>query len=77
MPNDLPGLLAKHPSITCLAFNGAKSHDTFMKHFKVHIAMDGLVKLKLPSTSPIPTRTMRTAADRIEAWRVLLPYLRG
>lgn len=76
VPNDLPGLLADHPSVRALIFNGAKSHDTFMKYFKNHPAAAGLNKLKLPSTSPIPTRTMRTTADRIEAWRVLLPFLK-
>ncbi|MFC4811973.1 DNA-deoxyinosine glycosylase [Paenibacillus sp. GCM10023250] len=75
VPNDLPGLIAEHPGIRCLAFNGAKSHDTFMKYFKDHPAFAEVAKLKLPSTSPIPTRTMRTTADRIEAWRALLPYL--
>ncbi|QHT58869.1 DNA-deoxyinosine glycosylase [Paenibacillus lycopersici] len=76
VPNDLPGLIAEFPGIRCLIFNGTKSHDTFMKYFKTHPALAELTKLKLPSTSPIPTKTMRSTADRIEAWRALLPYLR-
>lgn len=76
LPNDLPGLLADHPGIRCLAFNGTKSHDTFMKFFRHHPCAAGLYKLKLPSTSPIPTKTMRNTADRIAAWRVLSPYLK-
>ncbi|NBD27044.1 DNA-deoxyinosine glycosylase [Paenibacillus glycinis] len=75
VPNDLPGLLADYPGVHGLIFNGAKSHDTFMKYFKDHPGLADLAKLKLPSTSPIPTRTMRTTADRIEAWRALMPYL--
>ncbi|WP_258171077.1 DNA-deoxyinosine glycosylase [Paenibacillus sp. R14(2021)] len=75
-PNDFPGLLAAYPGLRCLAFNGTKSHDTFKKYFGGRPEFAALAKLKLPSTSPIPTKFMRTTADRIEAWRVLLPYLK-
>ncbi|MBP3965958.1 DNA-deoxyinosine glycosylase [Paenibacillus lignilyticus] len=74
-PNDIPGLLAEYPEISCIVCNGAKSHDTFLKYFKSLPELGGITLLKLPSTSPIPTAAMRTTADRIEAWRILLPYL--
>ncbi|SEO84562.1 DNA-deoxyinosine glycosylase [Paenibacillus sp. OV219] len=76
VPNDLPGLAKMHPSLRCLAFNGTKSHDTFKKYFRDDPIFDGMARLKLPSTSPIPTKHMRNTADRIEAWRVILPFLK-
>lgn len=74
-PNDIPGLLARYPGIVCIACNGSKSYDTFNKYFGSHSLCAHIPLLKLPSTSPIPTPRMRTTADRIEAWRALLPYL--
>ncbi|RAP73474.1 DNA-deoxyinosine glycosylase [Paenibacillus montanisoli] len=75
LPNDIPGLLEEHPGIRCIACNGTKSHDSFRKSFGSLPEQNGLTLLKLPSTSPIPTPAMRTTEDRIEAWRILLPYL--
>ncbi|MFB9330683.1 DNA-deoxyinosine glycosylase [Paenibacillus aurantiacus] len=77
LPNAIPELLAAYPGIRCLAFNGSKAHDTFMKHFRHHPCTEGRAVLKLPSTSPIPTPRMRGAADRIEAWRPIVGYARG
>lgn len=76
-PNPIPELLDAYPGIRCLAFNGSKAHDTFMKHYRHHPCTEGRVLLKLPSTSPIPTPKMRGAADRIEAWRPIVEYARG
>ncbi|WP_308637270.1 DNA-deoxyinosine glycosylase [Paenibacillus silvisoli] len=75
LPNDIPGLLAEYPSVRCIACNGTKSYDTFRKNFGSLLEQHGITLLKLPSTSPIPTPAMRTTEDRIEAWRILLPYL--
>ncbi|GFN34019.1 DNA-deoxyinosine glycosylase [Paenibacillus xylaniclasticus] len=73
--NDIPGLLKRYPSIRCLALNGTKAHDTFMRHFGKTDAARRVVCLKLPSTSPVPTRTMRNLDDRLAAWRAIVPYL--
>ncbi|MBW7477772.1 DNA-deoxyinosine glycosylase [Paenibacillus oenotherae] len=76
LPNDLPGLLERYPGIRCIACNGAKSHDTFSKYYGGHPSVrDRIALLKLPSTSPIPTQRMRTTGDRIEVWRVIVPFL--
>ncbi|CAH1199357.1 hypothetical protein PAECIP111893_01330 [Paenibacillus plantiphilus] len=75
LPNDIPGLLARYSGVVCVACNGSKSHDTFKKYYGSDPICHRIALLKLPSTSPIPTQRMRTTADRIEAWRALLPYL--
>ncbi|MBB3114659.1 TDG/mug DNA glycosylase family protein [Paenibacillus phyllosphaerae] len=74
-PNDIPGLIARYPNIKCLAFNGGKAYDTFKKHYGKHPELSGLPQLRLPSTSPIPTKAMRNTEDRIGAWQVLVPYV--
>lgn len=74
LTNDIPGLLARYPGIRCIAFNGSKAYDTFRKAFGGHPALAGVELVKLPSTSPIPTKHMRNLEDRIEAWRVIVPY---
>ncbi|WP_240647623.1 DNA-deoxyinosine glycosylase [Paenibacillus nanensis] len=74
IPNDFPGLLAQYPGIRCIAFNGGKAFDTFRKAFGKHPAFAHIAKLKLPSSSPIPTKHMRNLEDRIGAWRVIVPY---
>lgn len=78
-PNDFPGLLAHYPGIACIAFNGSKAYDTFRKYY----GKDGgalprkVALLKMPSTSPIPTKHMRNLHDRVEAWKSIFPYALG
>ncbi|WP_049868708.1 DNA-deoxyinosine glycosylase [Paenibacillus sp. D9] len=76
VPNDLPGLAASYPSLQALAFNGSKSYEIYRKHFAGHPGLAHLDLLRLPSSSPIPTPAMRTLEDRLEKWRMLLPYLK-
>ncbi|OUS69795.1 DNA-deoxyinosine glycosylase [Paenibacillus sp. MY03] len=79
LPNDFPGLLEHYPGIVCIAFNGSKAFDTFRKYY----GKDGgalprkVALLKMPSTSPIPTKHMRNLHDRVEAWKTILPYAQG
>ena len=77
VPNDLPGLVEKHPTLQALAFNGTKSYSIYRKYFEGHPELARLALLRLPSSSPVPTPAMRNLEDRIQAWRVLHPYLRS
>lgn len=77
IPNDFPGLLSDYPGIRCIAFNGSKAYETFRRAFGKHPRMEGIALLKLPSTSPIPTKYMRNLEDRIVAWRQIVPYAKG
>lgn len=74
IPNDIPGLLVRFPGIRCVALNGSKAYDTFRKAFNRHQALEQVALLKLPSTSPIPTKHMRNLEDRINAWQAIKPY---
>lgn len=75
VPNDFPGLLERYPGIRAIAFNGSKAYDTFRKAFGDHPSLRHVEKLKLPSSSPIPTKYMRNLEDRINAWRVIVPFV--
>jgi len=74
-PNDIPLLLEQYPGICCIAFNGGKAYTTFKRHFPQYINDESITLLQLPSSSPIPTKHMRSLEDRLAAWSVLVPYL--
>lgn len=50
--NDLAGLLASHPRITRIYFNGATAEAAFRRHCKALAARTDLCFTRLPSTSP-------------------------
>lgn len=64
--NDIPGLLAQHPTIKTIAFNGQQSHRFFIRKFGTIPGIDFYV---LPSTSP--AYTMKLEA-KIAAWATVL-----
>ncbi|MGD9409207.1 MAG: DNA-deoxyinosine glycosylase [Thiohalocapsa sp.] len=70
--NDFAGLLAAHPSIRCIAFNGGTAEREFRR--RVLPTLDephaGIERLRLPSTSPAHAG-MRFEA-KLTAWRVIL-----
>ncbi|BBI34836.1 DNA-deoxyinosine glycosylase [Cohnella abietis] len=72
IPNDIPGLLVQYPGISVLACNGAKSYTELQKHYGTHPEVIRRKVLRMPSTSPIPTRDYRGLEDRLQAWRTLL-----
>jgi TDG/mug DNA glycosylase family protein len=72
IPNDIPGLLDRFPKIEVLVCNGTKSYSELTKHFGSHPEVVRRRVLRLPSTSPIPTRDYRGLEDRLTAWRTLL-----
>jgi len=92
-PNDVPGLLRKYPSIRLVAFNGRKSEQGFYRGVKELYGdtvnatkiseipeFSELTKrefLRLPSTSPIPTRRHKRWQDKLEQWRIILKHLDG
>ncbi|RKP55606.1 DNA-deoxyinosine glycosylase [Cohnella endophytica] len=71
IPNDVPGLLRRFPDIRVIACNGTKSHSELLKHFGAHPEILSRKVLRMPSTSPIPTRDYRGLEDRVEAWRAI------
>jgi double-stranded uracil-DNA glycosylase len=73
VPNDIPALLERHPTICALAVNGAKALQVFRRRIEPAIAparRDGLLLLALPSTSPANASIPR--ARKLERWRAML-----
>lgn len=52
--NDIGALLAAHPGIRCLLFNGAKAEQSFRRHVLpgLSAAESERTRIRLPSTSP-------------------------
>ncbi|UTW64748.1 DNA-deoxyinosine glycosylase [bacterium SCSIO 12741] len=69
VPNDIKGLLKKHPSIQTIAFNGQPA----FKFYKRHLGPPTIPHLILPSTSP--AHASKTKLQKQEEWAALLPCL--
>ncbi|MBZ0222001.1 MAG: DNA-deoxyinosine glycosylase [Dokdonella sp.] len=72
VPNDIPGLLERHPETSVIALNGSKAAEVFRRRIAPHIdaqRTSALQILALPSTSPANASIPR--ARKLESWRVL------
>ncbi|WP_373232845.1 DNA-deoxyinosine glycosylase [Cohnella sp.] len=69
IPNDIPGLLRRYPGVITLVCNGTKSFTELNKHYGSDPEIMQRAVLRMPSTSPIPTKHYRGLEDRLEAWR--------
>ncbi len=73
--NDIPGLLAEHPTLHLIAFNGAASEQYFRQS-----VLDKLPKqhsldfIRLPSTSP--AHASKNRQQKLQDWRVISDYLK-
>jgi hypoxanthine-DNA glycosylase len=68
VPNDIGNLLARHPRIRRICFNGAKAEYLYMRH--VRPRLDGrpdIEYLRLPSTSP--AHASLPFPQKLRAWR--------
>jgi peptidoglycan hydrolase-like protein with peptidoglycan-binding domain len=70
VPNDIPGLLKKHPGIHTIFLNGRLAEALYKKHFAatLHVAAH-----TLPSTSP--ANASIPYAEKKRRWSVILKYL--
>ena len=67
--NAIPELLARHPELKKIVFNGAPAEALFRRHVakQCSAALEKLELVRLPSTSP--AHAARTYAQKIAAWR--------
>ena len=73
-PNDFKALFKRYPNIKLLLFNGTKAFDVFKKHIGFEVLADRVFK-KMPSTSPIPGKNIKSFEGKLEDWRVIASYL--
>ena len=71
-PNAIPALLARHPELERIVFNGAPAEALFRRHVakKCGARLAALELVRLPSTSP--AHAARTFAQKLAAWRNVL-----
>jgi TDG/mug DNA glycosylase family protein len=77
-PNDFATLLADHPGIRAIGFNGKKSEQVFRQQVLPTIPAAVVARLALiglPSTSP--ANAGLTYEQKLARWRVILDYLPG
>lgn len=72
-PNDIQQLLDSFPGLEVIIFNGLKAYQTYGKLIGFNLRPD-IDYVRLPSTSPIPTRRIRTYEDKLKEWKVILEY---
>ncbi|KPN95912.1 DNA-deoxyinosine glycosylase [Lysinibacillus sp. ZYM-1] len=73
-PNDFQTLFENYPNIQLVLFNGAKAFEVFKKHIGLELLARRAYK-KMPSTSPIPGKNIKSFAEKVEDWRIMLSYL--
>ncbi len=68
-PNDLPALLARHPELEAIAFNGGAAEALFRRHAAQACGdlLEGVEFVRLPSTSP--AHAARSFAQKLGAWQ--------
>ena len=74
VPNDFQGLFQKYPQIELVLFNGGKSFDVFKKHVGLDVLADRAYE-KMPSTSPIPGKNIKSFEEKVQAWQVMKAYM--
>lgn len=73
-PNDFQTLFEQYPNIQLVLFNGAKAFEVFKKHIGLEL-LNGRAYKKMPSTSPIPGKNIKTFTEKLEDWRIIQLYL--
>lgn len=76
MPNDFTALFRQYPHIDVVVFNGTKAYEVFKKYIGFAL-LEGKNYYKMPSTSPVPGRYVKTFEQKVEIWRVIEPYIGG
>lgn len=75
VPNDFISTLKENKQIELIMFNGGKAFTTFKKHFKMedwpHIRFE-----KMPSTSPVPGRNVKSFDEKVACWSSVLTVLK-
>jgi len=74
VPNDVAGLLNKHPNIRYVFCNGETSEKHFRRHVLPHVSHE-IHYMRLPSTSPANASV--TQEDKLYMWRRIRHALEG
>ncbi|MCH7323715.1 DNA-deoxyinosine glycosylase [Solibacillus sp. MA9] len=73
-PNDFAKLFEQYPQVQLVLFNGSKSLDVFKKHVGLQVLENRAYK-KMPSTSPIPGKNIKSFNEKVAMWQVMKAYM--
>jgi hypoxanthine-DNA glycosylase len=71
--NPILQLLQRFSSISLIALNGTKAFTLFRKHAAHQLT--GLPYVKLPSTSPVPGKHVKSLEDKLQEWKIIKEYI--
>ncbi|QDX95297.1 DNA-deoxyinosine glycosylase [Brevibacillus laterosporus] len=72
--NNFDRLYEQYPAIKTVLFNGTKAYQSYKK---CRGFSDDRLYLTLPSTSPTPSRYIKTMDDKLVKWQIVLQLLEG
>ncbi|WP_416150543.1 DNA-deoxyinosine glycosylase [Salipaludibacillus sp. HK11] len=72
--NDLTNLIKLFPTIQGIGLNGTKAFQSFQTYLKKQ-PIPNIAYTKLPSTSPVPGKNVKSFAEKVESWHVIKEYL--
>ena len=78
VPNAIPALLRRQPTVRAIALNGGKAAEGFRRHIEPKLSpalRERVDVLMLPSTSPANASISRSA--KFERWSALLRYAKN
>jgi len=71
--NDVMGFIGQFPGLRLVCFNGSRAEREFFRNTR-HVGKSPEY-LRLPSSSPIPTRLHRKWEDKLPEWRIIADHL--
>jgi hypoxanthine-DNA glycosylase len=72
VPNDFESLFSCYPDIRKVILNGGKAEASFRKKVLPTLLRPPAIIIRLPSTSPVPSRQYKNLDDKLGPWRVAL-----
>ncbi|WP_280770973.1 DNA-deoxyinosine glycosylase [Salipaludibacillus daqingensis] len=72
--NDLNSLIQDFPTIKWIGLNGTKAYQSFQKYRKTK-EFPAMPYTKLPSSSPVPGKNVKTFEEKVISWHVVHHYL--
>ena len=70
VPNDFDWLFTTYPQIELVLFNGGKAFEVFKKQVGLQ-KLAGRAYEKMPSTSPIPGKNIKSFEQKVSDWQVM------
>lgn len=75
--NDIGGFIRDHPGLCLICFNGSTAERQYYRCIDDEKISKKPAFLRLPSSSPIPTRVHKRWEDKLPEWKVIARYLEG